>query len=112
MTGHKGRLNRQKMLLFEMMCAVYQIAKKGTAGSRATSGPIKAKDGTLLLSGEDKQTRWEEQFNEVLNRPAPTISVQVKDALDTLPISTERFTEVEVRKAMKVLKNNKSSGMD
>ena len=32
--------------------------------------------------------------------------------LDKLPISTEMFTEVEVRKVIKALKNNKSPSMD
>ena len=95
------------------MHAIYQIAKKVTGGSRARLGLIKAKDGTLLSGGEDKVSRWAaEHFNEVFNSPASTISIQVKDPLDTIPISTEKFTEAEIRKAIKALKNKQSPCMD
>ena len=38
--------------------------------------------------------------------------MQFKEPLDTLCITTEKFTEVEVGKAIKALKNNKSPCMD
>ena len=93
------------------MYTIYQIAKKITGGSRARSWLIKAEDGTLLSSGEDKLIRWEEHVNEVLSRPVPTMSVQVKDPFDILVISTEKFTEVEVRKVIKALRKNKLPDM-
>ena len=81
------------------MHMVYQIAKKATGGSRARSGSMKEKDGTPLSSGEDKLTRWEEHFNEVLNRPVPSMTVQLNDPLAALLISTEKFTELEGQKS-------------
>ena len=107
----KAELAEDAAAQYEML-AFSLIAKKVTGGSRTRSGPIKVKDDTLLSSGEDKLTKWAEHFNEVLNRPAQTISTQAKDLLDTLPISTEKFTEVEVRKATRALKNSKSPGVD
>ena len=49
------------------MRAIYQIAKKITSGSKASTGPVTAKGGTLLSKGEDKLVRWAEHFKEVLN---------------------------------------------
>ncbi|CAH1239030.1 Hypp5694 [Branchiostoma lanceolatum] len=95
------------------MRTVYQIAKKITGSSKAHSGPVKAKDGTLLSKGEDKLARWAEHFEEVLNRPDPTSPPTVFDEPPhPLPIDTSDFTEAEVQEAIKTLKNNKSPGMD
>ena len=94
------------------MRTVYRIAKKVTSSTSSKSGPIKAKDGTLLSSGEEKLARWAEHFSEVLNRPEPATPAQPEDPVSTLPINTDDFSEEEVRKAIQMLKNNKSPGMD
>ena len=78
------------------MCAVYQIAKKITGSSKASSGPVKAKDGTLLSKGEDKLARWAEHFKEVLNRPEPASPAVTDEPSHLLPIDTSDFTEDEV----------------
>ena len=56
------------------MRAVYQIAKKITGSSKASTGPAKAKDGSLLSKGEDKLARWAEHFKKVLNRPGACLT--------------------------------------
>ena len=94
------------------MRAVYQIAKKISGTVKTGSGPVKAKDGTLLSKGEDKLARWGEHFKEVLNRPEPPQPAETEDPPHQLPINTDDFTEEEVRKAIKTLKNNKSPGFD
>ena len=94
------------------MHAVCQIAKKITGSSTASTGPVKAIDGTLLSKGDDKLTRWAEHFKEVLNRPEPASPAVADEPSHCLPIDTSDFTEVAVRKAIENLKNNKSPGMD
>ena len=94
------------------MRAVYQIAKKITGSSKASTGPVKAKDGSLLSEGEDKLVRWAEHFKEVLNRPEPASPAVTDEQSHLLPIDTSDFTEDEVRKTIENLKNNKSPGMD
>ena len=46
-----------------------------------------------------------EHFSDILNRPAQTIIKHVEDLPYTLPIFTDKFSEKDVRKA---LKNNKA----
>ena len=78
------------------MRAVYQIAKKIIGSSKASSGPVKAKDGTLLSKGEDKLARWAEHFKEVLNRQEPASPAVTDEPSHLLPIDTSDFTEDEV----------------
>ena len=94
------------------MHAICQIAKKITGSSKASTGPVKAKDGTLLSKGEDKLARWAEHFKEVLNRPESASPAVTDELSHLLPIDTSDFTEDEVRKTIENLKNNKSPGMD
>ena len=75
------------------MRAVYQIAKKITSSSKASTGPFKAKDGTLLSEGEDKLVRWAEHFKEVLNRQEPASPVVTDEPSYLLPTDTSDFTE-------------------
>ena len=63
---------------------------------------IKTKKVTLLSRGGDQLTRWADLFGEVLNRPAPTISVQAEDLTDTLSISTEKLSEVRQLRLQRV----------
>ena len=70
------------------MRAVYQIAKKISGTVRTGSGPVKAKDGTLLSKGKDKLARWTEHFKEVLNRPEPPVAAETEDPPYQLPIDT------------------------
>ena len=93
------------------MPTVYQIAKKITGSSTASTGPVKAIDGTLLSKGDDKLTRWAEHFKEVLNRPEPASPAVTDEPSHLLPIDTSDFTEDEVRQATENPKN-KSPGMD
>ena len=92
--------------------AVYQIAKKITGSSKASTGPAKAKDSSLLSKGEDKLARWAEHFKEVLNQPEPASPRVTDEPSHLLPIDTSDFTEDEVRKATENLKKNKPPGMD
>ena len=75
------------------MRAVYQIAKKITGSSKASTGPVKAKDGTLLSKRDDKLARWAEHFKEVLNRPEPASPAVTDEPSYLLPTDTSDFTE-------------------
>ncbi|CAH1244317.1 Hypp7258 [Branchiostoma lanceolatum] len=91
---------------------VYQITKKVADSTKASSGPIKANEGSLLSREDDKLNRWAEYFEEVLNRLSPTSAAVTSDPQQSLYINTGYFTEEESRNAIEVLKNNKSPGME
>lgn len=50
------------------------------AACRKTSSPISAQDGILLCSKEAKLARWREYYMELLNRPATSVSADLKEA--------------------------------
>ena len=111
MAGKAGRISRRCYYLKCYACCLpdWQECHWQLKGQIRSIG---VNDGSLLSSREDKLTGWVEYFNEVLDRPVLTTSVHINDPLGTLLTNTEKFTEVEVRKGIKVLKNNKLPSLE
>ena len=74
--------------------------------------PIKGKDGKLLTTETDQEKRWNEHFNEVLNRPPPETQAEITPAEEDLEIDIEPPRKEEIIKAIKTLKNRKAPGQD
>ena len=75
------------------------------------SKPVKDKNGAVLTWTEDQLNRWKEHFQEVLNRPAPENPPNLTEG-PLLGIPTGQITMVEVKGALKSLKNGKTPGCD
>ena len=60
---------------------------------------------------EEQLIRWQEHFQEVLNRPPPTNPPSIERG-QVLKIKTGPITKTEVTTAMKHLKNGKVGGID
>ena len=94
------------------MRTLYCIAKSVTNTTSSRPGPIKIKDGTLLLDGEKKLASWAEHICEVLHQLDPTNPAQPKNVESILLINLNYLKEEEVWNAIKMLKNNKSPATD
>jgi hypothetical protein len=94
------------------LSTVYQITRRLCNQKPTTSGPVRDKQGKLLTNEKDKEQRWKEHFEEVLNRPEPTTMADIKDPTSELNINTDPPTQEEIESAVKTLKNGKSPGDD
>ena len=57
-------------------------------------------------------SRWAEHFEELLNRPPPTVTADIPPAEELLQITVDPPTKEEIKKAIMLLKNGKSAGPD
>ena len=65
-----------------------------------------------MSESEKKLARWAEYFCEELNQLEPTNTAQPRDPESILPINFNDFKEEDVWNVIKMLKNNKSPGID
>ena len=73
--------------------------------------PVRDKEGKLITSIEEQLKRWKEHFQEVLNRPPPTLRPHLRPG-EPLNINTGEITKTEIRKALASLKSGKAAGTD
>ena len=74
-------------------------------------------DGNLLTEDSERRRRWQEQFEEILNRPIPDNPVSNKpnehDEQVLEDISTDCISKAEIiRAAIRKMRNGKSGGKD
>ncbi|KAJ1151307.1 hypothetical protein NDU88_004090 [Pleurodeles waltl] len=79
------------------------------------TSPLLSADGSTLLTDKNAiLKRWDEHFNNVLNRPSAINAVDI-ECMPQVTISTslaEPPKESEVKKAIKLLSNGKAPGSD
>ena len=92
---------------------VYKITKRVSGRyHRARNTPIVDRQGRLLTTEAEKEARWVEHFNEVLNRPPPTTEAEVQYPDTDLDVSTAPPEKEEIIAAIRSLKNGKSPGQE
>ena len=74
--------------------------------------PIGDKKGQLLSSEKDREARWVEHFNEVLNRPPPEEEPVIPEAEEDSSVDTGPPKKEEIIAAINSLKNHKAPGKD
>jgi len=95
---------------------LYQLIRKCTGKSSSITDAVKRADGSVASSEADKMKCWAEHFSNLLNA-GPTVS-DASDAefsnviCDSIDCSVEAPSLVEIKLAIKKLKNNKSPGED
>ena len=94
------------------MKALYDTTRKLAGKFQNASRPVKSKNGQTLNTTEEQLGRWAEHFKELLNQVPPPDKANIPPAAVPLEINTMRPTKVEIRKAIKLLKNNKAPGPD
>ena len=74
---------------------------------------VKDQDGKLLTTKEEIRHRWQEHFDNVLNRPDPVAPTVVDNRQpNEINVSNECITRQEIKQALKNMKNGKAAAMD
>ena len=94
------------------MRELYNTTKKLIGKYSLGERPVKDKNGKMLRGTDEQLNRWQEHFCELLNRPAPENPPEIDEAEEDLPISCDRPTRAEIRKAIGLLRNGKAPGPD
>ena len=92
---------------------VYEVTKTLCRDRPRRMNMVKDQDGKLLTTEEEIRHRWQEHFNNVLNRPEPVAPAVVYDRQpNEIDVSDECITRQEIKQALKNMKNGKAAGMD
>jgi hypothetical protein len=74
---------------------------------------VKMRDGSSPKNKDDLLAEWRSYFADLLNNPSTTSSnIRIHASSTDLPINSDDFTILEVRNAIRKLKNGKSPGDD
>ena len=73
---------------------------------------ITAKNGNPLTTTDEQLKRWAEHFRELLNCPTPDSPPDIPPAETELPISCDKPSKTEIKKAIMTLKSGKAAGPD
>ena len=91
---------------------LYSIVKQLAGQSNRQAAAVKSKDGGLLKNKETRLARWKEHFEEVLNRDTPDSPPKDEESTEELDIAVEEPTILEIKTALRTLRNGKAPGAD
>ena len=98
-------------------CGQMKIVYNATriiSGKQRTSitRPVKDEHGNDTYEQEGQLNRWQEHFEQMLNRPPPESPPEILPARLDLPINTNPPTKKEIEEAIRQIKSNKAAGPD
>ena len=82
---------------------LYLLTKKLTGKFQRTDKPVMDKNGNPLTTTNEQLKRWAEHFRELLNRPTLDSPPDIPPAETELPISCDKPSKTEIRKAIMTL---------
>ena len=85
---------------------------KLTGKFQQTGKPVKDKSGNPLTTIKEQLKRWAEHFQELLNRPTPDSPPDIPSTETELPISCNKPSKAEIKKAIMTLRSGKAAGPD
>ena len=88
----------------------YEITRKLSGSFQNTCKPVRNEAGVLLRTAKEEMHRWRKHFQTVFNHEDPLNPSEVEPN-DDLNIRIVRFTRIEIKNAIKKLKNGESSRM-
>ena len=92
---------------------LYSITKRVCGKFKGNASvPIKDKQGKILTSEKEQDSRWSEHFKDILNRPSPDETANIPEADEDLDIDTTPPKRGEIVAAIKTLRSGKSPGQD
>ena len=91
--------------------SLYEITRKLSGRFQNTCKPVRNEAGVLLRTVGEEMHRWREHFQTVLNHEEPLNPPEVMPS-DELNIRTGRITRIEIKSAIKKLKNGKAAEGD
>ena len=89
---------------------LYLVTKKLTDKFQQTDKPVVDKNRNPLTTTKGQLKRWAEHFRELLNRPTPDSPPDIPFAETELPISCDKPSKAEIKKAIMTLKSGKAAG--
>ena len=90
---------------------LYEITRKLSRRFQNTCKPVRNEAGVLLRTAEEEMHQWREHFQTLLNHEEPLKPPEVEPN-DELNIRTGHVTRIEIKNAIKKLKNGKAAGCD
>ena len=90
---------------------LYEITRKLSGRFQNTCKPVRNEAGLLLRTAEEEMHQWRDHFQTVLNHEEP-LNPPMVEPNDELNIRTCRITRIEIKNAIKKLKNGKAAGCD
>ena len=94
------------------MRTVYQITKALSGKHSKPSIPVKDQQGNTILDKEGQMERWQQHFNQLLNRPTPETAPDILPARTDLPLNTDTPSKKEIEESVKQLRIAKAAGPD
>ena len=91
---------------------LYLVTKRLTGKFQQTDKPVMDKNGNPLTTTNEQLKRWAEHFRELLNRPTPDSPPDIPPAETELPISCDKPSKTEIKKAIMTLRSGKAAGPD
>ena len=91
---------------------LYLVIKKLTGKFQQIDKPVMDKNGNPLTTTNEQLKRWAEHFRELLNRPTPDSPPDIPPAETELPISCDKPSKAEIKKAIMTLGSGKAAGPD
>ena len=70
------------------------------------------KNGNPLTTTNEQLKRWAEHVRELLNRPTPDSPPDIPPAETKLPVSCDKPSKTEIKKAIMTLRSGKAAGPD
>ena len=89
---------------------LYSITRTQAGVKKIPDRPVRAKSGEVLSDQEEQRKRWAEHFRELLNRPLPSEMPEIEPADTPLQVNENRPSKVEIKKAIRHLKNGRAAG--
>ena len=81
------------------------VTKKLTGKFQQTDKSVMDKNGNPQTTTNEQLKRWEEHFRELLNRPTPDSPPDIPPAETELPISCDKPSKAEIKKAIMTLRS-------
>ena len=91
---------------------LYLVTKNLTGKFQQTDKRVMNKNGNPLTTTNEQLKRWAEHFRELLNRPTPDSPPDIPPAETELPISCDKPSKTETKKAIMTLRSGKAAGPD
>ena len=89
---------------------LYLVAKKLMGKFQQTDKPVKDKNGNPLTTTNEQLKRRAEHFRELLNRLTPDSPPDIPPAETDLPISCDKPSKADIKKAIITLRSGKAAG--
>ena len=91
---------------------LYLVTKKLMGKFQQTEKPVMDKNRNPLTTTKEQLKRWAEHFRELLYRPTPDSPPDISSAETELPISCDKPSKAEIKKAIMTLRSGKAAGPD